>query len=105
MAEVSTAMETGIEQVASGTEVVTDARQSLNAIVSATTQISQLISGITQTTQDQTQQCQLLTHTMTNVATIANKTSEDSAAISISFKDLLSMAEDLQAKSKQFKVN
>jgi methyl-accepting chemotaxis protein PixJ len=105
MAEVSTAMETGIEQVTTGTEVVTDARQSLNAIVSATTQISQLISGITQSTQEQTQQCQLLTHTMTNVAAIADKTSEDSITVSTSFKDLLTMAEDLQAKSKQFKVN
>jgi methyl-accepting chemotaxis protein PixJ len=105
MAEVSTAMETGIEQVTSGTEVVTDARQSLNAIVNATSQISQLISGITQATQEQTQQCQSLTHTMTNVAEIANKTSEDSVAVATSFKDLLTMAADLQSKSKQFKVS
>jgi methyl-accepting chemotaxis protein PixJ len=105
MAEVSTAMETGIEQVTSGTEVVTDARQSLNAIVNATSQISQLISGITQATQEQTQQCQSLTHTMTNVAAIANKTSEDSVAVATSFKDLLTMAADLQSKSKQFKVS
>jgi methyl-accepting chemotaxis protein PixJ len=105
MAEVSTAMETGIEQVTSGTEVVTAARQSLTAIVDATTEISQLISGITQTTQEQTQQCQLLTHTMTNVATIANKTSEDSVAISTSFKDLLTMAKDLQTKGQKFKVS
>ena len=105
MAEVSTAMETGIDQVASGTLVVTEARQSLNAIVSATSQISQLISGITQATQEQTQQFQLLTHTVTDVAAIADKTSEDSVEISASFKDLLKMAEDLQAKSNQFKVN
>ncbi|MBF2073417.1 MAG: GAF domain-containing protein [Synechococcales cyanobacterium C42_A2020_086] len=104
MAEVSTAMETGIDQVESGTQVVTEARQSLNAIVSATSQISQLISGITQATQDQTQQVQLLTHTVADVAAIADKTSEDSAAIAASFKDLLTMAEDLQAKSNQFKV-
>jgi methyl-accepting chemotaxis protein PixJ len=105
MAQVSTAMETGLEQVTSGTQVVTDARQNLNAIVNATSQISQLISGITQATQEQTQQCELLTHTMTNVAAIANKTSEDSIAVSTSFQDLRTMAEDLQVKSKQFKVN
>ncbi|NJP08751.1 MAG: GAF domain-containing protein [Leptolyngbyaceae cyanobacterium RU_5_1] len=105
MAEVSTAMETGIEQVTSGTQVVMDARQSLNQIMDATTQISQLISSITQATQEQTQECQLLTHTMINVAAIADRTSEDSIIVATSFKDLLSMAEDLHAKSKQFKVN
>ena len=46
-AEVSTAMETGIQQVAEGTERVTDARQNLTAIVEATDQISQRIADIT----------------------------------------------------------
>ena len=104
MGEVSTAMEEGIEHVTSGTQVVTDARQSFNAIVSATAQIRQLMSGITQATQDQTQQCQSLTHTMTNVAEIANKTTQDSTSVVTSFQNLLTMAENLQAKSKQFKV-
>ncbi|WP_290884066.1 GAF domain-containing protein [Fischerella sp.] len=104
-AEVSMAMEMGIQQVASGTAVVNEARQNLNAIVNATAQISELVTGITHATQEQTQQCQSLSQTMTKVAAIANKTSKDSITISASFKDLLTMAHDLQSKSEQFKVN
>jgi methyl-accepting chemotaxis protein PixJ len=104
-AEVSMAMEMGIQQVASGTTVVNEARQNLNAIVNATTQISHLVTGITQTTQEQTQQYQSVTQIMAKVAAIANKTSKDSLTISASFKELLATAHDLQSKSEQFKVN
>jgi methyl-accepting chemotaxis protein PixJ len=103
-AEVATAMESGSQQVASGTRVVNEARENLNSIVNATSQISELVTHITQVMQEQTQQCQTMTETMNNVAAIANKTSEDSVTISTSFKDLLNMAQDLQAKSKRFKV-
>jgi methyl-accepting chemotaxis protein PixJ len=104
-AEVSSAMETGIQQVAQGTNLVTNARQNLNAIVEATTQISQLVEGITQATQLQTEQFQSVTQTMTDVAAIANKTSEDSIEISASFQELLAMAQNLQASADQFKVD
>nr|MDJ0706031.1 GAF domain-containing protein [Leptolyngbyaceae cyanobacterium MO_188.B28] len=104
-ADVSTAMERGIQQVASGTTVVNEARRSLNAIVDATSQISRLVVGITLATQEQSQQCQSVTQTMTEVAEITHKTSEDSAAISASFKDLLSMAQTLQERSNQFIVD
>ncbi|WP_258001366.1 GAF domain-containing protein [Fischerella thermalis] len=104
-AEVSRAMEMGIQQVASGTTVVNEARHNLNAIMNATAQISELVTGITQATQEQTQQCQSLSQTMTKVAAIANKTSKDSVTISASFKELLATAQDLQSKSEQFKVS
>ncbi len=104
-AEVSTAMETGIQQVAEGTNLVTNARQNLNAIVEATTQISQLVEGITQATKTQTQQFQSVTQTMTEVAAIANKTSEDAVEISTSFQELLAMAQNLQVSTDQFKVD
>ncbi len=104
-AEVSNAMETGIQQVAQGTNLVTDTRQNLNAIVEATTQISQLVAGITQATHLQTDQFQSVTQTMTEVAAIANKTSADSLEISTSFNELLAMAQNLQASADQFKVD
>jgi methyl-accepting chemotaxis protein PixJ len=103
--EVSVAMETGIQQVAEGTNFVTDARQHLNAIVEATAQISQLVEGISETTQLQTQQFHSMTQTMTDVAAIANKTSEDSVEISTSFKELLTMAQNLQTSADRFKVD
>jgi len=104
-AEVSTVMEQGIQQVAQGTHLVTDARQTLNAIVEATGQISQLVEGITQTTQVQTQEFQSVTQTMNEVAAIADKTSEDSVEISSSFKALLGMIQNLQESADQFKVD
>lgn len=104
-AEVSVAMEHAIQQVATGTTQVHQARQNLNAIVAATTQISQLVEGITQTTQTQTQEFESVTQTMTEVAAIANKTKEDSIEISASFKELLAMAQNLQTSADQFKVN
>lgn len=84
---------------------MTEARENLNAIVDATSQISELVAGITQATQQQTQQCQSVTQTMTEVAASANKTSVDSIEISTSFRQLLAMAQNLRSKSEQFKVD
>jgi methyl-accepting chemotaxis protein PixJ len=102
---VATAMDMGIEQVVSGTTLVNETRQSLNAIVAATAQISELVQGITQATQAQNQQSQSVTQTMTNVAETANKTSADSVQISASFQELLDTAEELQSSVGQFKVS
>jgi methyl-accepting chemotaxis protein PixJ len=104
-AEVSVAMENAIHQVATGTTQVHEARQNLNAIVAATTQISQLVESITQATQVQSQQIQSVTQTMTEVAAIADQTKEDSMEISTSFKELRTMAQNLQASADQFKVD
>ncbi|NMG10868.1 GAF domain-containing protein [Brasilonema sp. UFV-L1] len=104
-AEISVAIENAIEQVATGTTQVHEARQNLNAIVAATTQISQLVEGITEATQVQDEQIQSVTQTMTEVAAIANQTKEDSIEISTSFKELLAMAQNLQASADQFKVD
>jgi methyl-accepting chemotaxis protein PixJ len=104
-AEVAIALEKGIQEVAQGTAMVHDTRHNLNAIVQATSQISELVEGITQSTQSQTQQFQLVTQTMTEVAKIANKTSEDSMEMSNSFKELLATAQSLQTSADQFKVD
>jgi methyl-accepting chemotaxis protein PixJ len=104
-AEVSTAMEKGIQQVAQGTSMVQDAKQNLNAIVEATTQISQLVEGITHATQLQTKEFRSVSQTMTDVAAISNKTSEEAIDIATSFKELLAMAQNLQTSADQFKVD
>ncbi len=104
-AEVAVALEKGIQEVAQGTAMVHDARQNLNAIVEATTEISQLVEGITQATQLQTEEFHQVTKTMAEVAKIANKTSENSIEMSTSFQELLAMAQQLQTSADQFKVN
>ena len=102
---VSTAMDAGIQQVVEGTGLVSQTRQSLNEIVAATAQISQLIQGITSSTQAQIHQSETVTKTMNDVAAIAQKTSADSTQIASSFQTLLATAETLQASVGQFKVD
>ena len=102
--EVSTVMETGMQQVEEGTERVATARQTLTEMIEATTQISGLMVGITQSTQTQTKEFHAVTQTMAEVAAIANQTSEDSTELATSFKDVLTTAQELQASAGQFKV-
>lgn len=103
--DVVQAIETGIQQVVEGTNLVNETRQSLNKIVGATAQIQDLVQGITQATQQETQQSKLVTEAMTSVAKIANQTSENSLHLSSSFQELLTMAEDLQSNVGKFKLN
>ncbi|MEH1823028.1 MAG: GAF domain-containing protein [Nostoc sp.] len=102
--EVAVAMETGIQQVVEGTNLVSDTRQNLNAIVSATAEISQLIERITAATQKQMAQSVTVTKSMQDVAGIANKTFAESQEIATVFQDLSGMAQDLLTTADKFKV-
>ncbi len=102
---VATAMDTGIQQVVNGTSLVNETRQQLTEIINATAQISQLVQGITQATLTQTHQSKLVIQAMTDVSTIANKTSAQTSQISASFQELLTTAQQLQTSVGQFKVN
>ncbi|MBD2488362.1 GAF domain-containing protein [Aulosira sp. FACHB-615] len=103
--EVAVAMETGIQQVVEGTNLVSETRQNLNAIVLATAEISQLIQQITAATQTQMGQSDTVTNSMQDVAEIANKTFAESQEIAAIFQDLLGMAQELLTTASQFKVN
>ncbi|MGD1856772.1 MAG: GAF domain-containing protein [Leptolyngbyaceae cyanobacterium] len=103
-AEVSTAMEMGIQQVAKGTTLVTDTRQNLTAIVEATSQISRLIEGITQITHQQVSEFKDVTGTVNEATEIANQTSAESEQLTQSIHQLLATAEALQASTDKFKV-
>lgn len=102
--QVATAMEMGIRQVVKGNQLVDETRESLNAIIASTAQITQLVKGITKATGVQNERSQSVTQTMTNVAGIANSTSEDAIKLAASFKELLALAEALQTSVGQFKV-
>ncbi|WP_107806128.1 GAF domain-containing protein [Nodularia spumigena] len=103
--EVSVAMETGIQQVVEGTNFVGETRQNLNAIVSATAEISLLIQRITSATQEQMGQSVTVTASMQDVAEIANKTFTESQEIATVLQDLSGMAQGLLATASKFKVN
>ena len=102
--EVSAAMEAGVQQVAEGTNLVTETRESLNEIVIATAEIKDLVRGITSAANVQTQQAASVTEVMGQVAEIANETSLDSGRISVSFEQLEQLAENLQKSVSRFKV-
>ncbi|MDZ8258763.1 GAF domain-containing protein [Nostoc sp. ChiQUE01b] len=102
--EVAVAMETGIQQVVEGTSLVSDTRQNLNAIVSATAEISQLIERITAATQKQMAQSVTVTKSMQDVAEIADKTFAESQEIATVFQDLSGMAQELLTTASKFKV-
>ena len=103
--EVVAAMEAGTEQVVMGTKLVDETRQSLNKITSASAKISELVESITQATLIQSQASEEVTKTMTNVAAIANKTSQEASFVSSSFEQLLQVAQSLQEDVGQFKVS
>ncbi|MGH1396071.1 MAG: GAF domain-containing protein [Trichormus sp.] len=103
--EVAVAMETGIQQVVEGTNFVNETRQNLNAIVSATAEISQLIHQITDATQKQMGQSVSVTNSMKDVAEIANKTFGESQELAAVFQDLSNMAQNLLTTASKFKVS
>jgi methyl-accepting chemotaxis protein PixJ len=102
--EVVAAMESGIEQVVTGTKLVDETRQSLNKITAVSAQISALVEAIAQSTVIQSQASETVTRTMQGVAAIANKTSTEVGHVSSSFEELRQVAETLQAGVGQFKV-
>ena len=102
--EVAAAMEAGVQQVAEGTNLVNDTRDSLNAIVAATNEIRTLVQDISTAASEQTQQAESVTQVMGQVAEIANETSDESQKISASFQQLEKLANNLQSSVSQFKV-
>src|SRR6478672_1593454 len=103
--EVVAAMEAGTEQVVTGTKLVDETRQSLNKITTASAQISALVEAIAQAASVQSKASDAVTQTMSDVAAIANKTSAGATNVQSSFKELLALAQELQANVGQFKLS
>ena len=103
--EVAAAMETGSEQVAEGTKLVDETRQSLNKITAVSVQIGALVEAISAAAVVQSQASVEVTQTISDVAASANKNSNSVTLVSASFKELLAVATELQASASQFKVS
>ncbi len=102
--EVAVAMQIGIQQVIEGTNLVSETRQNLNAIVDATAEINQLLQMITKSTHTQMSQSVSVTTAMKDVAEIANKTFAEANEISTMFQQLSGMAKELLASAGKFKT-
>ena len=102
--EVVTAMEVGMNQLSTGTNLVKTARSKLNSIAAVSAQIRILVEEMAQAATSQMQTSLDLTKTIQEVATIANQTSEQSQAVAESFTKLLKVANELQESVAQFKI-
>ncbi|MCC0176651.1 HAMP domain-containing protein [Waterburya agarophytonicola K14] len=103
--EVVAAMESGTEQVVAGTKLVDRTRNSLIQIADVSQEINQLVGGIAIATVEQSQNSEVVTQTMMQVAAISNKTATEAGEVSASFKDLLIVAQELQNSVAKFKVS
>ncbi|MFQ4139214.1 methyl-accepting chemotaxis protein [Nodosilinea sp. PGN35] len=102
---VVTAMETGTEQVVTGTQLVDETRQSLNQITAVSRQISALVAAIADATVVQSQASEVVSETITTAATTASQNSTAANQVSDSFAQLRSVAQALQEEVGRFKVS
>jgi methyl-accepting chemotaxis protein PixJ len=102
--EVVMAMETGTQQVVTGTQLVEETRQSLNQITQASEQITELVRSIASAATQQSEASVVVSETMTDVAGIASNTSDRATQVLSAFQDLLTVAQDLQTTVGQFKL-
>jgi methyl-accepting chemotaxis protein len=102
--EVVVTMEAGTEQVVAGTKLVDETRQSLNKITAASSKISELVEAIAQATVVQSEATATVTHTMQDVAVVANHTSTGASQVASSFEKLKQVAETLQVSIGRFKI-
>ncbi|MEO0853555.1 MAG: methyl-accepting chemotaxis protein, partial [Cyanobacteria bacterium J06648_11] len=103
-AAVLQTMEQSTNQVVSGTQQVTETKQTLKKLAEISLQIDALVQGITASTVSQTEASRTMTQTMQDVAAIAQTSSERSQTVSTSLQDLVSIAQMLQESTAQFQV-
>lgn len=102
--QVVSAMEAGTEQVVTGTQLVEDARLSLNKITTVSQEISSLVDLISQSAQEQSLASDVVSKAMNDMADMAQESSTSATTVSASFGDLVNVAQELQASVGRFKV-
>ncbi|MEL6494339.1 MAG: methyl-accepting chemotaxis protein [Cyanobacteria bacterium J06623_7] len=103
--EVVAAMEAGTEQVVAGTKLVDKTRFSLVQIADVSTEIDRLVAEIAAATVEQSQDSEVVSQTMLEVAAISDKTAAEAGEVSASFQDLLTVAQQLESSVAKFKVS
>ena len=103
--EVVAAMEAGTQQVVAGTKLVDKTRFSLTEIADVSQEIDRLVAEIAVATVEQSRDSEVVSQTMKQVAAISDKTATEAGEVSASFKDLLTVAQQLQDSVAKFKVS
>ena len=102
--DVVAAMNLGTEQVARGTQLVRETRESLDRVTAASTEISRLVRAISEAATRQSETSSEVSATITNVAAIASDNSQSATQVSTSIEHLSAVAEKLQAGIGKFKT-
>ena len=102
--EVVAAMNKGAAQIASGSELVQQTRQSLTSVTEVSNEISNLVSSITEATQQQSQTTAEVSQNIVDVAAIAENNSHSATKLTTSIKDLSIIAEKLRSGIAKFKT-
>ncbi|ACB53539.1 methyl accepting chemotaxis protein [Crocosphaera subtropica ATCC 51142] len=103
--EVTQTMKMGTEQVLRGTELVQQTRSSLHGITTASQQINELVSAISQAAKEQSLTSESVNTVMSEVSAIAQNTSVAATHLADSFQEVLGLAQQLHANVEPFKVN
>jgi twitching motility protein PilJ len=103
-AEVLQTMENSTTQVVTGTQLVGKTKLTLAGLANISNTIDQLLQSISASTVSQTIASQSVNKTMHEVAAIALNNSQESEAVSVSLKQLVGVAEELQNSVARFQV-
>lgn len=102
--EVVKAMAEGTERVVIGTKLVAETRQSLDRVATSSQQVNGWLVKIAHETEEESETSQKITRTITDVAEMASTISTDADRVTTATKELVSVAEELQASTDRFKV-
>ncbi len=102
--EVVDAMNKGAQQIASGSELVQQTRQSLTHVSQVSSEISNLVGSITQATQQQSATTAEVSQTIVDVVAIAENNSQSATELTTSIRHLSVVAEKLQLGIAKFKT-
>ncbi|MDZ8109871.1 MAG: methyl-accepting chemotaxis protein [Nostoc sp. DedQUE12a] len=103
--EVVQAMEIGTTQVAEGTRIVEEAKESLSQILDVSRQIDFLVQSISTATASQVETSQSVSQLMKDIAAISQRTSDSSVQISQSLQETVEISQQLQETVGTFKVS
>ena len=102
--EVVEAMEVGTSQVVEGTQIVQNAKHSLNQILEVSRQMDFLVQSISTATTSQVETSQTVSELMKAIAEVSQRTSESSLEVSQSLQQTVEISQELQETVEMFKV-
>ncbi len=103
--EVVKAMEQGTTQVVEGSNIVKEAKISLNQIINVSSQIDDLVQSISYVTGSQVETSQVVSKLMKEISQISEFTSASSRQVAESLQQTVEISQELHDTVETFKVN